>query len=75
QPTCLSRLPIELRTYIWRYVGLTTPFSAFIIVITETSRLARHLCPPLSRDVILQRGSRLSAKMVSVFGTQYIQNL
>lgn len=75
QPLFLSRFPTELRTYIWRYTGLTTPYSAFILVTSETSRLARHLCHPLSRDVILQRRSRLSANMVSVFGTEYIQGL
>lgn len=75
QPLFLSRLPVELRTYIWRYIGLMTPYSAFILVAGEVSRLARHLRYPSSRDIILERGSHLSAKMISVFGTEYIQEL
>lgn len=75
QPLFLSRLPMELRTCIWRYTGLTTPYSAFILVTGETSRLGRYLRSPPSREVIIERGSWLSAKMISVFGTEYIQSL
>ncbi|KAH9204759.1 hypothetical protein DL95DRAFT_529136 [Leptodontidium sp. 2 PMI_412] len=75
QPLFLSRLPTELRTYIWRYTGLMTPYSAFLLVKGETSRLAGHLRSPPSRGIMLQRGSYLSANMVSVFGTEYIQDL
>lgn len=71
----LSRLPAELRTYIWQDIGLMTPCSAFILVTGETSRLARNLHCPSTRHIILERGSRISAKMISVFGTEYIQEL
>ncbi|PSS18866.1 hypothetical protein M430DRAFT_19454 [Amorphotheca resinae ATCC 22711] len=74
QPLFLSRLPAELRTYIWRYIGLMTPYSAFILVADETSRLAHHLHCPSSRRLILERGSHLSTKMISVFGTEYVQD-
>jgi hypothetical protein len=75
QPLFMSRLPTELRTYIWRYTGLMTPYSAFILVKGETSRLVGHLRSPPSRGIMLQQGSCLSANMVSVFGTEYIQDL
>ena len=75
QPLFLTRLPAELRTHIWRFVGLRTPYSAFILVADEVSRLARHLHCPTSREICLNQGSHLSAKMVSVFGTEYIQDL
>ena len=71
----LSRLPAELRTYIWQDIGLITPCSAFILVAGETSRLARNLHCPSTRHIILERESRISAKMISVFGTEYIQEL
>jgi hypothetical protein len=74
QPLFLSRLPAELRTYIWRYIGSMTPYSAFILVADETSRLAHHLHCPSSRRLILERGSHLSTKMISVFGTEYVQD-
>lgn len=74
QPLFISRLPTELRTYIWRYIGLITPYSAYFLVEGETSRLARHLHCPSSHHIILEQGSRLSAKMISVFGTEYIRD-
>ncbi|KAH6716271.1 hypothetical protein BKA61DRAFT_515826, partial [Leptodontidium sp. MPI-SDFR-AT-0119] len=52
-----------------------TPYSAFLLVKGEISRLAGHLRSPPSRGIMLQRGSYLSANMVSVFGTEYIQDL
>jgi hypothetical protein len=55
-------------------VGILTPYSAFLLVAGETSRLARHLHYPTSR-VVIKPGSYLSAKMVTVFGTEYIQDL
>jgi hypothetical protein len=72
QPLFLLRLPVELRTYIWRYIRLITLYSAFILVAGEVSCLARYLRYPVSRDIILERGSHLSAKMISVFSTEYI---
>lgn len=74
QPLLLSGLPLELRTYIWRYIGLLTPYSVFCL-LDETARLARNLHCPSIRLITLQRGSRLSAKMISAFGTEYIQDL
>ncbi|KAH6692790.1 hypothetical protein BKA61DRAFT_281285 [Leptodontidium sp. MPI-SDFR-AT-0119] len=75
QPIFLSRLPAELRIYIWGYTGLMTPYSAFLLVRGETSRLVGHLRSPPSRGIILHQRPYLSANMVSVFGTEYIQDL
>lgn len=41
----------------------------------ETSRLARSLRRTSSRHIVLERGSRISAQIISVFGTKYIQDL
>jgi hypothetical protein len=57
------------------YIGLTTPFSVYILATREASRLARHLRSPSSREIVLKRESPLSAKMISIFGTEYIQDL
>lgn len=70
----ISTLPTELRIEIWQYAGLQTPYGAFL-VCKEISRLARSLCYPLSYCIALRRGSRLSAKMISIFGTEYIRGL
>lgn len=75
QPLFLSKLPIELRFYIWEYVGLATAYSSFILVAGETTRLVRSFNCFSSRDVPLQKGSHLSVKMVSIFGTKYIQDI
>ncbi|KAH9208843.1 hypothetical protein DL95DRAFT_277139, partial [Leptodontidium sp. 2 PMI_412] len=75
QPLLMPRLPTELRTYIWRYIGLMTPYSAFLLVRVETSRLVGHLRSPPSRGLIQYQGPFLSANMISVFGTEYIQDL
>jgi hypothetical protein len=75
QPGCISSLPTELRTLIWSYVGSASPYSAFIMVVNETSRLVYHLRDPFRQVVSVGRVSRLSAQMVSVFGTSYIQTL
>ncbi|PVH72028.1 hypothetical protein DL98DRAFT_612080 [Cadophora sp. DSE1049] len=66
QPIFLSRLPGKLRIYIWGYTGLMTPYSAFLLVRGETSRLVGHLRSPPSRGIILYQRPYLSANMVSV---------
>jgi hypothetical protein len=43
QSLFLSRLPPELRSYIWDYVPSTTAYNVFLLVAGETSQLARHL--------------------------------
>ncbi|EPE25069.1 hypothetical protein GLAREA_11650 [Glarea lozoyensis ATCC 20868] len=75
QPLGLSNLPIELRVKVWRHVGLMSPYSAFITVISETCRLAHRLRGPSNTLVHWKQGSRLSAQVISVFGTEYIQSL
>lgn len=75
QPFLMSRLPAEVRVRMWEYVGLSTPYSAFILVGAELSRLARYVKSRPTRDLALEQGCLLSAKMIMVFGTEYIQDL
>ncbi|KAL3417178.1 hypothetical protein PVAG01_11178 [Phlyctema vagabunda] len=70
----LSSLPLELRIHIWQYTRLKSRYGAFLMG-NETSRLARSLRHPLHCQLALKRGSRISAEMISVFGTDYIQVL
>ncbi|KAF7952288.1 uncharacterized protein EAE97_001785 [Botrytis byssoidea] len=46
QPLFLSRLPLELRSRIWGYVGSETAYSAFLLVVGETSHLAQQISQP-----------------------------
>ena len=71
----MSRLPVEVRVRIWEYVGLGTPYSAFILVAGETSCLARYVESRQTPDLALERGCHLLAKTIMVFGTEYIQHL
>jgi hypothetical protein len=71
----MSKTPLEIRSHIWEYVGCLSPYSAFILVADEASRLVGCLQPPRSREVVLKRGSHFSAKMTTVFGTEYLQDL
>lgn len=68
-------LPTEIKFQIWGYVGLTRHCSVSILAAGEAPRLARYLRRPSSRDIALRRGSRLSVKMITVFGTKYIRDL
>lgn len=52
-----------------------TPYSIFVTIAGETSRLASHLRCPSSYNLPLERGSFLSSSTITVFGTEYIQNL
>src|SRR5436305_14614237 len=54
-PLFTLRLPPELQSCIWKHVGLASCYSAFIIMACETSRLARCLHCPVSRDVVLEQ--------------------
>jgi hypothetical protein len=71
----ISKFPTEVRSYIWQYVGSVTPYTAFVLVAGEASRLACHLYSPQTRNIKLEKGSFLSAKTVTVFGTGYIGDL
>ena len=75
QPFLMSRLPAEVRVRIWEYVGLSTPYSAFILVGAELPRLARHVKSRPTHDFAFKRGYQPSAKTIMVFGTEYIQDL
>ncbi|PSS18747.1 hypothetical protein M430DRAFT_19343 [Amorphotheca resinae ATCC 22711] len=39
QPLFLSRLPPELRSYIWGYVASTTAYSVFMLVVAKLHNL------------------------------------
>jgi hypothetical protein len=71
----ISRLPIEVRARIWEYIGLNTPYSAFVLVAGEISRLIRHIESREAYDLALGQGCYLTAKTIMVFGTEYIQRL
>ncbi|KAH6718637.1 hypothetical protein BKA61DRAFT_427575, partial [Leptodontidium sp. MPI-SDFR-AT-0119] len=43
------------------------------IVTGETFRLAKSLHPPDRREILLNPGSQISLRTISVFGTSYIQ--
>ena len=75
QPDFMLRLPAEVRAHIWEFVGLSTPSSAFIIVAGETSHLIPYIKSRPTHDLALERGCRLSTKMIRVFGTEYIRGL
>lgn len=74
EPFSMSKLPSELKTRIWEYVGLNTPYSAFFLV-AESSCLIRSVNSRPAYDFTFERGCRPSAEMIKVFGTQYIQDL
>ena len=75
QPLSLSGLAVELRTQIWGHVGLASPYSAFLIITGETSRLAHKVREASSGVKHVEQEAYLSSTMVSVFGTEYIQTL
>jgi len=71
----LLRLPVELRNMVWKHIGLKAAFSATVLVAEETTRLLYALNCPDCRTISLTPGSRISVKMMTVFGTSYIQSL
>ncbi|KAH9222306.1 hypothetical protein DL95DRAFT_171971 [Leptodontidium sp. 2 PMI_412] len=71
----LLRLPAELRNVVWKYVGLKSAFSSTVLVAEETKRLLHALNSSGCQTVSLTQGSRISVKMLTVFGTSYIQSL
>ena len=75
QPLFLSRLPAELKSYIWGFIPSRTAYSAFLLVAGEVSRLACHFRGSTDWIIGFDEGSRLSTKMITIFGTEYIQHL
>jgi hypothetical protein len=75
QPLLMSRLPLEIRMTIWRYVGLLSPFSALVLVSNGPARLATQSRDPCYGEVSLDQWFALSANMISVLGTEYIQEI
>ena len=71
----LLRLPVELRNMVWKQIGLKTAFSATVLVAEETTRLLQALNCSGCQTVSLTQGSHVFVKMLTVFGTQYIQSL
>jgi hypothetical protein len=74
-PSSMARLPTELRVDIWEYIGLNTASNAFTRVADGTSTLVSSLKCAKTRKIFLKRGAHLSLRMISVFGTDYIQDL
>ena len=56
-------------------MGLSTPYSAFILVGAKLSCLAYYVKSRLTCDLALEQGCFLLAKMIMVFETEYIQDL
>lgn len=71
----MLKAPPEILSYIWEYVGCLSPYSAFILVASEASRLVGHIQPPRNLEVVLKRGSHIYAKKITVFGVEYLQDL
>jgi hypothetical protein len=56
-------------------MGLSTPYSAFILMACESSHLARYVKSHPTHDLALERGCHFSTKTIMVFSTKYIQDL
>ena len=74
-PFFLSQLPVELRHSIWEMVGPRTASNAFTLVEEETSLLVHALNCSNRRIISLNQGAYISLKMITVFGTAYVQDL
>lgn len=75
QPLFLSKLPPEIRSHIWEQVSLASAHQALILVAEETSRLTK-LIQDLEISVFgLKEGTFLSAKTITIFGTEYIRHI
>jgi hypothetical protein len=74
-PFILSQLPTELRRKVWEYVGSRVASNAFALVERGTSLLVSALNSSQSRSISLDQGSFISLKMITVFGTTYLQDL
>ncbi|RDL39087.1 uncharacterized protein BP5553_03427 [Venustampulla echinocandica] len=68
-------LPLEITSCICEYLGELTPYSAFVIIAGEASRLVTNLHSPSSREIVLERGYYLAAKTITIFEREYIQDL
>jgi hypothetical protein len=56
-------------------VGLSTPSSAFIIVVGKTSHLIPYIKSRPTHNLALEQGCCLLTKMIRVFRTKYIRSL
>ncbi|KAF7954430.1 hypothetical protein EAE96_005551 [Botrytis aclada] len=75
QPLFLSRLPVELRSRIWSYVGSEAAYSAFLLVVGEISHLARQISRPTEDLLAIEPNSYIRAVFNEVYGTEYIRDL
>lgn len=75
QPLFLSRLPLELRSRIWGYVGSETAYSAFLLVVGETSHLAQKISQPTTQLLPIEPNCYIRASFNEVYGTEYIRDL
>ncbi|TEY35479.1 hypothetical protein BOTCAL_0589g00010 [Botryotinia calthae] len=75
QPLFLSRLPAELRSRIWSYIGSEAAYSAFLLVVGETSHLASQISQPTSELLPIEQNSYIRATFNEIYGTEYIQDL
>ncbi|TGO44887.1 hypothetical protein BCON_0450g00060 [Botryotinia convoluta] len=75
QPLLLVKLPPELRSRIWNFVGPTSAYSAFMLLTGETSTLARQIQTPAVRELALTPGCYVNSSIINMYGTQYIRTL
>ncbi|KAF7889648.1 uncharacterized protein EAF02_002063 [Botrytis sinoallii] len=75
QPLFLSRLPAELRSRIWSYVGSEAAYSAFLLVVGETSHLAQQISQPTTQLLPIESNCYVRADFNEVYGTEYIRDL
>lgn len=75
QPSILVKLPPELRSRIWSFVGPTSAYSAFMLLTGETSTLARQLRAPAARELTLKPGCYINLSIINMYGTQYVSTL
>jgi hypothetical protein len=64
---------VEIRPYIWQYVGLSTAYSAFLLVTGESSRLI-HWLRPRPTCHLEPGGRHLFVTKIIIFGTEYIRD-
>ncbi|ESZ96609.1 hypothetical protein SBOR_2976 [Sclerotinia borealis F-4128] len=74
QPFFLSKLPLEIRSRIWSYVGFRSAYSAFMLVTGETSRLAQQVSRPNIRELIVKPNCYIGVSSINIYGTTYIRD-
>ncbi|KAI9641939.1 hypothetical protein NHQ30_009808 [Ciborinia camelliae] len=75
QPLLISKLPLELRSQIWSYVGSNAAYSAFMLVTGETTRWTQHISQPTTQEFSIEPDYYIIASSINIYGTKYIRGL